>query len=102
MSAKPQGPSVKVESVLAVDDGEAARPSVKEDRRADGTPETRAMVERAPVAKTKGCMSADLPKECECMAHGRMKAKLQRHAVSHGGENTCGEERVRTLEGQET
>ena len=102
MSAKPQGPSVKVESVLAVDDGETARPSVKEDRRADGTPETRAMVERAPVAKTKGCMSADLPKECECMAHGRMKAKLQRHAVSHGGENTCGEERVRTLEGQET
>ena len=53
-------------------------PLVKENRRADGTPETGAMVERAPVTKTKSCMSADLPKECEGMAHEMMEAKLQR------------------------
>ena len=51
------------------DGGTLQEPSVTEDRRADGTPATRAKVNSEPVAKTNGCMSGDVPE------HGRHRSR---------------------------
>ena len=67
---------------------ELQEPSIKEDRQADGTPATRAKVERVPVAKTKGCLSGDLPKGFERMAH---KEKLRMKGAHVPREQFSGE-----------